>query len=222
MLQLCAFEGMICPIMRNPTWRILSIGYLSQNHYRPGQNTIPSQECTCTLIETGRRRIIVDPGLESPEILQEILLRRCGYTPDRIDTVFLTHFHRHHWRCLNLFRKSAWLMSKNEIRWWQGKPQTTGEEQDILARMVPAEDFLIDGIDIMPTPGHTHGLTSLVFETREGIVVVAGDAVLTFDHFDDREPAEHSEDAKTALQSINQIAKMADIVVPGHDNFFVV
>lgn len=208
--------------MKNPVWRIISIGYLNRNSNPGGDLHSHDQECTCTLVETENRRILVDPGMENRESLQRTLFQRSGYSPEEIDTVFLTHFHRHHWRSLCLFRKSVWIMSRTEIRWWQGKDLINEEEKDILARMVPVEDFPIAGVEAMPTPGHTHGLTSLVFETREGIVVVAGDAVLSFEHFDGREPAEDSEDPRAARRSIDRIAKMADVVVPGHDNYFVV
>jgi glyoxylase-like metal-dependent hydrolase (beta-lactamase superfamily II) len=208
--------------MRNPTWRILHIGYLRRNSHGAEEVSDPAQECTCTLIETEKRRVLVDPGLDRPEKLETALQRYGGLRPEEIDTVFLTHFHHHHWRCLSLFPKAVWLMSRTEIRWWQHRGGTDERELDVLARLVPIEEFPIEGIESLPTPGHTHGLTSLMFETREGIVIVAGDAVLTFDHFDEREPPKRCDDVRMARRSIDQIAKMADLVIPGHDNYFVV
>ncbi len=208
--------------MNNPSWKVLNIGCLSKNHYWDEDNDCRDQACTSTFIEAGTRRIVVDPGMNSEGIFKTVLDQRTGYKPEDIDTVFLTHFHRNHRRSLALFRKSVWLMSHTEIRWWQRSHGTTEEEQDILARIVPIEDHPLPGIEILPSPGHTHGLTSLTFETREGIIVAAGDAVLTFDHFEDREPSEHAEDFKIARRSIDRIAKVADLVIPGHDNYFVI
>jgi len=208
--------------MPNPSWRIINIGHLSYNKYRDPVGTQRNQLCTSLLIETDSRRIVVDPGVENKEEYTHHLDRQTGYKPSDIDTVFLTHFHRHHWRSLSLFPKAVWIMSRTEIRWWKNKDSITDKEKNILAGFVPIEEFAIEGLESIPTPGHTHGHTSLLFETREGFVVVAGDAVLTFDHFDDREPSEHSEDIKAARRSLDQIAKMADLVIPGHDNFFVV
>jgi len=207
--------------MKNPVWKIVHIGYLAKKRNPGGNHPWNGQACTSTLIETETRRILVDPGLENPEEFRRILFQQTGYDPEDIDTVFLTHFHRHHWQSLPLFRKSAWLMARGEIRWWR-RASLSEAEKDILARTVPAEEHPVPGIDILPTPGHAHGLCSLMFETREGIVVVAGDAILTFDHFDNREPSENAHDPREARRSIDRIAKMADIIVPGHDNYFVV
>ncbi|HOL93308.1 MAG TPA: MBL fold metallo-hydrolase [bacterium] len=207
--------------MKNPTWKIVHIGFLPKNRKPKGIPSWEDQACTSTLIETETRRILVDPGLRSTGEFHRFLYQQTGCEPEEIDTIFLTHFHRHHWQSLLLFRKSAWLMSRSEIRWWK-KNASSEEEQDILARIVPVEDHPLPGIEILRTPGHVHGLTSLMFETREGIVVVAGDAILTFEHFDNREPSENAEDPREARRSIDRIAKMADIIVPGHDNYFVV
>jgi glyoxylase-like metal-dependent hydrolase (beta-lactamase superfamily II) len=208
--------------MRNPTWKIIHIGYLRRNQFWDEEEILRGQACTTVLIETESRRILVDPGLSSLDDLRAALFQRAGLRPEDIDTIFLTHFHRCHWQGVSLFSKSAWLMSRAEIRWRQQHRETADEEQNILARIVPFEDHPIRGIELIPTPGHSRGSASLLFETREGMVVVAGDAVLTFDHFEDREPSEMAEDAKEARRSISYIAKIADAVAPGHDNYFVV
>lgn len=208
--------------MRNPTWKIIHIGYLRQNPFWDEEEILRSQVCTIVLIEAENRRILVDPGLSSLDDLRAALFQRAGLRPDDIDTVFLTHFHRGHWQGVSLFSQSAWLMSRSEIRWRRRHRETTAEDQTILSRIVPYEDHPIRGIELIPTPGHSHGSASLLFETREGMVVVAGDAVSTFDHFEDRESSESAEDAKEARRSISYIAKIADVVAPGHDNFFVV
>ncbi|RJP21877.1 MAG: MBL fold metallo-hydrolase [Candidatus Omnitrophota bacterium] len=208
--------------MKNPTWKIINIGHLRKNQFWDEENDRRDQVCTSILIEADARRILVDPGLPSTEMFQTLLDQRSGYQPQDIDTIFLTHFHRNHWRSLALFRKSVWLMSRTEIRWRQRKQETSEEEKNILARIVPIEEHSLPGIEILSTPGHTHGSASLMFETREGVVIAAGDAVLTFDHFEFREPSEHAEDRKEARCAIDRIAKIADVVIPGHDNYFVI
>ena len=198
------------------------MGYSGVEARGEDETACPDSACTSTLIESGSRRIIVDPGLKSPDAFKIQLKRRSGYDPQEIDTVFLTHFHRGHRGSLSLFRNSAWLMSRVEIRWWQKRDKTNEADLDLLARIVPIEEHTLPGIEMLFTPGHTHGSSSLTFETREGIAVAVGDAVPSFDFFDDREPSGDAEDIKEARRSIDRIAKIADIVVPGHDNFFVV
>lgn len=178
--------------------------------------------CTSTLIAAGTRRVLVDPGLEDGAQFASLLDERCGVTIDDIDAVFLTHFHKGHRRSLRLFPKAVWLMSRTELRWRQNREETSEPERDILARIIPFEEHLLPGVEMIATPGHTHGSASLLFETREGMVVVAGDAVHTFDHFQDRAPAESSEDFRETRRSIDRIAKVADLIIPGHGNYFVV
>jgi glyoxylase-like metal-dependent hydrolase (beta-lactamase superfamily II) len=207
--------------MNNPAWKIITIGYLQHNDYWEEQSIQHEQICTSTLIETETRRILVDPGM-APGSFSTFLNQRTGLKPAHIDTIFLTHFHKNHWNGIELFPKSSWMMGKDEIRWWKSHSHLSEKEKTMLARIVPIEEHPIEGIETLSTPGHTHGLTSLMFEAREGMVLVTGDAVLTFDHFDTCEPSANPESAPEARRSIERIAKIADIVVPGHDNFFVV
>lgn len=208
--------------MSFPRWKIIHIGCLSHNPYWGEDDARRASSCTCTYIQAGNRQILVDPAISNAQEFEKALDERSGLAMEDIDTVFLTHFHRCHWRGLCLFPKSVWLMSRAEIRWWQNAASTTEEEQNILSRIVPIEEHRLPEIDSLSTPGHSHGLTSLIFETREGSVVVAGDAVLTFEHFQEREPAGVCEDYRQARRSMDRIAKLADLVIPGHGNFFVV
>ncbi len=208
--------------MKNPTWRIITLGYLYNHNVWDYDPPGKRHACTTTFIESGNRRILVDPGNHSPFSLEEALVCRTSLKPEDIDTVFLTHFHKNHFSALHQFKKSVWLMARTEIQWWSRQSKTSEEEKNILSRIIPIEEHSIPGVEPISTPGHTHGLTSLLFETREGMVVIAGDAILTFEHFDSREPSENSEDIKEARRSIDRIAKIADLIVPGHDNYFVV
>jgi glyoxylase-like metal-dependent hydrolase (beta-lactamase superfamily II) len=52
-------------------------------------------------------------------------------------------------------------------------------------------------------------------------LVVAGDAVLTRDHFERARVFERSADPARARQSFADIVEIADIIVPGHDNLIV-
>jgi glyoxylase-like metal-dependent hydrolase (beta-lactamase superfamily II) len=53
-------------------------------------------------------------------------------------------------------------------------------------------------------------------------VVIAGDAVMTRDFFAHRQGYLNSVDFPQASRTIEEIARIADIVVPGHDNYFLV
>ncbi len=203
--------------MVNPHWRIIQIGSLGRNPYWGEESPRRQTLCTITLLETADNVVLVDPGFESPQAASELLNRRSGLMPDQIDAVLLTHFDPAHHRQLEVFANSTWLMPRLEIR-----AANSASDASLLAnRIEPFEDHSLPGIELLPTPGHTHGSSAYLFETRDGVVAVAGDAVLTFDHFENRDPGDGCEDRPAARNSIDQIAKVADVIAPGHDNYFV-
>ena len=73
----------------------------------------------------------------------------------------------------------------------------------------------------MATPGHTPGHASLLLESEGRRIVVAGDAAMTADFFRHRDYYFNTADPAAAVRSIDAIAGVADIVVPGHDNHFL-
>jgi glyoxylase-like metal-dependent hydrolase (beta-lactamase superfamily II) len=52
-------------------------------------------------------------------------------------------------------------------------------------------------------------------------VVIAGDAVATRDFWRERRGYFNCVDFELSAQSMEKIAAMADVVVPGHDNYFL-
>lgn len=87
--------------------------------------------------------------------------------------------------------------------------------------MEPVAGELAPGIAILPTPGHTLGHHSLVFDDGGLAVVVAADAALTRDFFLARDYYFNTVDPEAAVRSIDALAGRADLVIPGHDNVFL-
>jgi glyoxylase-like metal-dependent hydrolase (beta-lactamase superfamily II) len=65
------------------------------------------------------------------------------------------------------------------------------------------------------------GLTGVVFDAPEGKVVVSGDSVMAPDYFAHRQGYYNSIDFAVSRETIEKIADIADIVVPGHSNYFL-
>ena len=86
----------------------------------------------------------------------------------------------------------------------------------------PAPNALFDAVEVVPTPGHTRGHHSLRFQCDGKWIVVAGDAVPTLDFWRDRRSFYNAVNPEQGARTMDAIAKMADIVVPGHDNYFLV
>lgn len=203
-------------------WDVLTIGHLSRNKYW-GESTgtaYRSPRCTCTLIRAEGRTIIVDPSCP-PEEMIHVLDQRTGLKTEQITDVFLTHFHGDHRFGIEAFPNARWFMAEREIENCRGQCPPDSPERLLLNRLTPVDRSLAPGIQIIHTPGHCAGHSSLVF-TSEGLtVVVAGDAAMTRDFFLARDYYFNTSDPDAAVKSIDVIANIADIVVPGHDNYFM-
>lgn len=88
--------------------------------------------------------------------------------------------------------------------------------------VAPATNPLLGEIEIIHTPGHTLHHYSLHFACAGQRVVIAADAAVTRDYWNDRQGYFNSEDFAAATASMNSLAQIADVIVPGHDNYFLV
>jgi glyoxylase-like metal-dependent hydrolase (beta-lactamase superfamily II) len=197
-------------------WDIITIGNLSRNRYwgesddracRPGI-------CTCTLITGPDFRLLVDPSLTEAERMAAELDRRSGLKLEGVDTVFLTHEHGDHHFGLKHFPHARWLAALPVAALLNQSGQYDGEVEAV-------EGPLFGGIDLLPTPGHTLSHHSLRFDCEGLSVVVAADAAMTRDFFRERRGYFNSADFELAARTIDRLAEIADIVIPGHDNFFL-
>jgi glyoxylase-like metal-dependent hydrolase (beta-lactamase superfamily II) len=175
--------------------------------------------CTSVLIRTRNRAIVVDPSLQ-PAGMPSLLDRRPGLSIPEVDTVFLTHFHGDHRLGIDAFPQAEWLMAGEEISAWrEDLPEYDGRR--VLERLRAASAELAPDIALLATPGHTPNHYSLDLDAEGLRVVVAGDAVMTREFFLAREYYFNTADPDAALRSIEELAATADVIVPGHDNYFL-
>ena len=208
--------------MPDVRWHILTIGHLSRNKFwgESEDQAYRAPLCTSTLIQLADRTIVVDPGCP-PEEMVRVLDQRTGLPPEAVDTVFLTHFHGDHHVGISAFPRARWCMATPDIQAWTAQAPPDSPELRLLARLETVTGELAPGIALLPTPGHTSTHTSLSFTSGGMRVVVAGDAAMTHDFFLARDVYFNTVDRAAAVQSIATIADQADIVVPGHDNYFL-
>jgi glyoxylase-like metal-dependent hydrolase (beta-lactamase superfamily II) len=201
---------------------VLTIGHLSRNRYWGESDEQAYREplCTCTLIQAPEHRIVVDPALPA-EGMERILDRRAGLEPGSVDIVFLTHFHADHRVGLAAFPDAAWYMPSAEIEHVHNQLPADSPDRHVLDRLRPVGPELIPGIAVMLTPGHSPGHASLLFESDGLRVAIAGDAAMTHDFFRHRDYYFNTVDPEAAVTSIETIARTADVIVPGHDNYFL-
>lgn len=196
---------------------ILTLGCFSRNRYW-GEEDAKSYRralCTSTLIETPQgARILVDPAV-SGAALAQVLDERCGLRPEAVDYVYVTHRHGDHYMGMADLPRAVWLAA----------PGDAGEIRRALPqhakRIFAAGAEIVPGVQVLPLPGHTPGLAGLLFASEDGMVAVAGDSVMTRDFFKDRRGYYNSADFAASARSIDLLMEKADIVVPGHGNYFL-
>ncbi len=206
-------------------WHVLTIGHLSRNRFW-GEDEKTARRgalCTSALVRAGEAVILVDPPMQ-PEEMPGLLDRRAGLAVADVTHVYLTHFHGDHRFGLEAFPEAEWLMPDDECVFWDGRLAADSPDRALLERLlpVPAENSEIaPGIVTMHLPGHTPGLAGLAFTDRDGFrVVLAADAAMTRDFFEARAGYFNSHDFEAVANSIDRLRAEADVILPGHDNYF--
>jgi len=165
---------------------------------------------TVTLIQADDKNIIVDTGVygEAQQITDG--LKKVGLTPDDIDIVINTHLHGDHTGNNALFCSSTQLVHSVEIGGRSSSRSTPG-------RNAVEEGYeVVPGVKLIHTPGHTRGSMSVVAYADE-VYVIAGDALPTLDNYHKWVPPGINFNPAIALESMQRIVNIADIVIPGHD-----
>ena len=142
------------------------------------------------VVEHPHGRVLVDTGLidSTPELDEEWSPR---FDPDAIprDAVFVinTHLHFDHCGGNRLFAGTPIYVQRREREEARTKDYTIPEWVEFEGATyveLQGERELLPGLRVVPTPGHTPGHQSVLVETDDGLVVVAGDVAYTWDEFD--------------------------------------
>jgi glyoxylase-like metal-dependent hydrolase (beta-lactamase superfamily II) len=197
-------------------WDIITIGNLSRNRYwgESDDRAYRSAICTCTLIQTDQGRLLVDPSLEDPERMAAELSRRTGLQTGDIEAVFVTHEHGDHHFGLRHFPDARWLAAPEVA----DRLNSGGRYEK---RVGAADGPVLGCIELVPTPGHTPTHHGLRFDCDDLSVVVAADAAMTRDFWCERQGYFNSADFALVARSIEQLAQIGDLIIPGHDNYFL-
>src|SRR5688500_5740280 len=213
---------------------ISSIGTLSRNRLWGENEPVRTPHATTTLVRSGKRTILIDPGLPAAA-LGARLHERTGLRPEQVDTVFLTNFRPAHRAGLALFQNAKLFIHEVEQqavrqhleRLIEDAPeqdidrQLPRQELDLLNGLSVAEDKVAELLDLYPLPGYTPGTCGLLIKLPTTTVILAGDAVPTQDHFLGGQVLPDAYDIKLAQESLQEVYDIADLIIPGHDNVFV-
>ncbi len=213
---------------------VVSIGTLGRNRLWNEQSPVRTAHATTTLVRSGDRHILIDPGLPAPALAAR-LFERTGLRPEQIDTVFLTNFRPAHRGGLALFTHAKLLAGEVEIQASrqflerlveEAPPDDLDREKlrheiELLDRMRPAGDELAENLQLFPLFGYTPGNCGLLLELPTISVLITGDGVATQDHFLAGQVLPDSYDLNAAKEVLAEVYEIADLIIPGHDNVFM-
>lgn len=189
------------------TVRVLIEGYARQV-----ENGWIASSTTCLVISSGMK-IITDPGCNRQKLLEA--LSKENLSAGDIDFVFLSHGHPDHILLAGIFANARQVTYDDDLVY----------DQD---RMVKFDKHILGPhTEIIRTPGHVPDHISLLVNTSEGVVAVAGDVfwwpdgeqqdpfALTSDPFEPSGP-----DRENLAESRSVLLRMADMIIPGHGKMF--
>ena len=166
---------------------------------------------TTTLIDTGKLKIIVDPGCNRP-LLSGALKKEKLKTLD-IAYVFISHYHPDHCTLMGIFENATIFDSMQ----WQNGPVGG----DLKGKFLPDTD-----IEIIKTPGHSSEHASLLVNTKDGKIIVGADVFWWKEGeeqtVDVEKHDDFSTDQKLLTESRKKILEIADFIIPGHGMMFKV
>jgi N-acyl homoserine lactone hydrolase len=156
---------------------------------------------TVSLITCADHNIIVDTSSHENRSVLLGALRDAGLETKDVDILVNTHGHHDHTANNDLFREAKKIAGPLD--------PVNGEVQ------------LAKGVRLVPTPGHSVDSIS-VFVDADLRYAIVGDAIPTEDNFVRWVPPGVNYDEVVALESMERIARFAQVVIPGHGPAFPV
>lgn len=121
------------------------------------------------------------------KLLHQLFL--CGIVPEKIDYVIMSHLHNDHAGNIGMFPNAQVVVQRQELSDALLETHTEApygiyhrEDVDIDAKwkLVEGRYHLLDGIDLIPFPGHTRGLQGMLLSLENtGKMLVTSDACYT-------------------------------------------
>jgi len=180
------------------------------------------------LVDTGLEQFVVPDGAEEQcgfEILEFAdALATLNLKPEDIDMIIHTHLHNDHCENDYLCTQAEVYVQKKEYEFMQDPhPVDHRYYPDVLDENeifeIEGDATLLDGLDVIFTPGHSVGGQSVAVNTAQGRAIITG-----FCCNDKNVPATGPAiapgvhiDLIEAYDSIQKIKEMADIIIPLHD-----
>ncbi|MDG4767999.1 N-acyl homoserine lactonase family protein [Solwaraspora sp. WMMD406] len=158
----------------------------------------------------------------------ETALAEIGWSLSDVDVVINSHLHYDHAENNTSFRNARFVVSR--VEWEYAKnpipSQTklydfewTDESVDYLDyQLISVDDYdVLPGVRLIQTPGHSKGHQSVVIQTEEGTLCVAGDAACLPESFWRPAPPGGATSIEEGFASLERIRESAQRVLMNHD-----
>jgi len=161
-------------------------------------------------------------------------LGKIGLEPEDIEIVILTHVHWDHVGLASKLSKAKFIIQKAELEFARNPHETQkhfydkGLMEGLNLEVIEGDRKIIDGVEVLFTPGHSPGGQSVVVDTPKGTAIITGFCAI-LDNFDPPEevkgppvipPGIHI-DITQVYDSVLKVKQMADFILPLHDNRFI-
>lgn len=156
--------------------------------------------CTCYLVRSGGRTILVDTGTGPPGTWDDpppefeggllLALARCGVTVFDVDDVFITHVHGDHigWNTdaygETMFARARYVLDPDAVaranerlaQPWVERTFRVLFERELVTAVAPGTE-LAPGVVTTPLPGHDPGHSGIRITSDGAEAILIGDAV---------------------------------------------
>lgn len=168
------------------------------------------------------------PCWREPDETIENALAEIGWSVNDVDIVVNSHLHFDHAENNTAFRNARFVVSRAEWEYAKDPIPTqvklydfawTDEIVDHLRyQLVSVDDYdLMPGFRLIQTPGHSRGHQSVVVNTGEGLLCVAGDAACLPESFWRPAAPGGATSIEQAFASLERIRTSAGRVLMNHD-----
>ena len=176
----------------------------------------------------GNNRILIDTGPASRRNVLYRALESRNLGPEDIDIVILTHMHWDHCQNTDLFSNARVLLHPTEMDYARNPNQHDHAVATYMAEaigkmkveLVSEGDRVVDGVSIIETPGHTKGHISILVESGEEKLLLAGDAMPDGGTVSRGLPYHIFWDVSDARESVEKMLHTSQVFYPGHDRPF--
>ena len=189
----------------------------------------------CIVVDTGHHDTNwvcrhMSPATCTPqEHLLTALRSELGWAPEDVDIVINTHLHFNHCGNNSKFPNARFVTHRRE--WAAACQPPAGQENLYLPSLygpeavaperwqfVDRDTQFLDGLRLIETPGHSAGHISVLVETEEGVLCVAGDMCCTLRNLQEGIVGSSAYSPEQTTASYEKVRHLAQRVLPGHDS----